>query len=341
MAEDREERSIWQRIRAWFAGAPVPVASGSRLVAIRDEEGTAIVDEETLHTALSEAPDPAQGDLDALFARVRRLRVVDVDPDDGDGVRLDTGEPAALGALRDRLAIVEDPDTFGRCMCMGGPALELWDDSGVVAKITLHHGRSIRWDAWRWDATLRDGEALCRWLSERGVPEPLGEFVEADRLEAKATRDLERWRAAMPACLAPHEEAMLAFDVDLAPLATELVRALPGSVERIRALFAWFGRGAGPWSGFPSYESVPESLLLEYPTGELIEALRSGTNDGATLEGAARLFAGWPFSRSPKHDGGRLPDDLREALLAHSLASDDEDRKARARGAFVRRATPS
>ncbi len=31
--------------------------------------------------------------------------------------------------------------------------------------------------------------------------------------------------------------------------------------QRIRALFAWFGSGAGPWSGFPAYEDVPAHLL--------------------------------------------------------------------------------
>ncbi|MDP3212834.1 MAG: hypothetical protein Q8S73_01925, partial [Deltaproteobacteria bacterium] len=224
---------------------PAPAAVSGPFTAIRDEQGAALVDEETARVAASEAPDPTQGDLDTLFARVRRLRVVEVDPEVDEQVLLDTSDPAWVGAMRDRLAIVEDPDSFGHCMCFGGPALELWDGAEVVAMITLHHGRSIRWEAWAWDAMLRDGEALCRWLAEHGVPGPLEELEQAARVEEKSARDAERWRAAMPACLAPHWDAMMELDVDVALLAKELSGAIPDAVARIRALFAWFGRGAG------------------------------------------------------------------------------------------------
>ena len=93
-------------------------------------------------------------------------------------------------------------------------------------------------------------------------------------------------------------------------------------------------RGAGPWSGFPSYEEIAEKLLLEYPTPELIASAETETLTEPQLEGAARLFGGWPFGQSRPADSKALPAPLKKKLLDHSLKSTDEDKLLRARSAF-------
>jgi len=45
--------------------------------------------------------------------------------------------------------------------------------------------------------------------------------------------------------------------------------------DRILALLQWYGSGAGPWSGFPSYESAAEELLLEYQIAEIVSVVES------------------------------------------------------------------
>jgi hypothetical protein len=98
-------------------------------------------------------------------------------------------------------------------------------------------------------------------------------------------------------------------------------------------LYAWFGSGQGPWSGFPSYETVAERLLLDFQTETLIAAAEAART-AQQLEGAARLFAGWEFSQHRQEDLARLRPDLKQRLLAHSLESTDEDKRSRARHAF-------
>lgn len=294
--------SIWERIRAWFGGSPA-TASPSGFVAIHDAHGSGLVDAETVRVATSTAPDPTQRDLTALFAAARRVRVVDLDLDEEadaprDGGRFarplfDTRDPAGIAALGAVLAIREDPETFGHCMCMGGPAIEVWDGDRVRAQITLHHGRSIRWDAWCWDAVLVDGDALCDWLAARGVTGPKEEVAMLERIDADSHAQWERWLAAMPPCLTPLWEAAVEDEDNgagdaYAALAPALRAAFPEAHARIVALLRWFGAGAGAWSGFPSYESIAESLLLEHGTDELVAAAEASLTDAAALEGAAR-----------------------------------------------------
>jgi hypothetical protein len=76
-----------------------------------------------------------------------------------------------------------------------------------------------------------------------------------------------------------------------------LTKEFPDVRRRVRALFAWFGSGAGPWSGYPGYEDVPRRLLFDYQPGDLISALqaapltapemtRNGERSGPTQEGS-------------------------------------------------------
>lgn len=60
---------------------------------------------------------------------------------------------------------------------------------------------SIRWDAWKHDAQLRDGTRILDWLAGRGVTGPREE-MEADRRRAEETRQaIDAWREATPPCL--------------------------------------------------------------------------------------------------------------------------------------------
>lgn len=113
-----------------------------------------------------------------------------------------------------------------------------------------------------------------------------------------------------------------------------LAKEFPATADRIKALFGWFGSGEGPWTGFGSYETIPEALLLDFGSPDLVAAAQTENLTEAQSEGAARLFSGWSFSRDRADDLKTLPVDLKKKLLNHVLKTSDKDKLARAKQAF-------
>lgn len=312
-------------------------------VHIRDEQGggRGIMDATTAAHLASTKPDPNQAELDALLASVTRIRIISVsdlfsnrlqNPD----VLLDTEDRASVAAFRDCLTIVVDPSTFGHCMCFGNPHLELFAGSERIARLGYHHGYSIRWDAWKYDAQLAEPDRLLDWMTEHGVLGPQREVDLANERARRSRASRAAWEEATPKFFQRFLE-MDDFGAG-APVVEEMLdvlrTALPDRVEQGLCLFQWFGSGLGPWSGFPSYEDVPERLLLAFSTDVLIEALtRSEPNDRQWL-GAARYFGGWNFSQQKRADRALLSDSLRRRLMDAALATGIEDNIQRARAAF-------
>ena len=83
----------------------------------------------------------------------------------------------------------------------------------------------------------------------------------------KGHEDEQRWRAAIPSSLAPYWDSMGGYVAQvLKPMSGALARQFPEPRPRILALLEWYGAGAGPWSGYPSYEDTAEELLLTHST---------------------------------------------------------------------------
>jgi hypothetical protein len=194
----------------------------------------------------------------------------------------------------------------------------------------------VRCDLWDSDAPLADPEPLLRWFDARKIPGPRKEYDEARRLDKEADAAKRKWLAAMPPALKPHWEAAVRSRAD--DRTTSLRRALAEAAlderHRVRALFAWFGSGEGPWSGYPAYESIAEQLLLDYSTADLLAAIDGRDLTVAETEGVARLFAGFDFNQARPNDNRLLPPDLKARLLTYSLATGDDDRHKRARAYF-------
>ena len=273
-----------------------------------------------------------------MLSAITRARVLNDGVVDGSAVGmtvlLDTADKRSIQALRESLEIVEDPASFGQCMCIGDLAIELYDESELTATIGLHHGKSIRWHAWKYDAPLQDGLSLLGWLADRGVTGPRDQYEAARRLSLEHEEAAEHWRRSMPDCLASFWPRMHEFDVDIEPMHQALEAAHPDRTTRIVAICEWFGSGKGPWSGYPAYECVPEQLLLKYATAELVVALTKNPPSAAQLEGAARFFAGWEFQRKRKGELAQIPPAFKQRLLDHALTSPGAGNKERAKSAF-------
>lgn len=198
-----------------------------------------------------------------------------------------------------------------------------------------------------------ENDKLLASIGASGSPKVLNELLSAAKVPLSQTDTEEdraaqqkaadaaeaRWRSAMPKSILPLWASAMRDELspDLEPLRTAIGREFPDTRQRILALFTWFGSGAGPWSGFPSYESVPEELLLDLPTPDLVAATQAQGLTEQQLEGAARLFGGWEFGQRRPNDRNTLPADLKKRLLDHSLKSTDADKLGRAQHAFAQR----
>jgi hypothetical protein len=241
-----------------------------------------------------------------------------------------------------------------------------WQDGGAIAAcFDPHHALRIAHGGHHYDFLLcyqcqgmrvyRDGvriggafaagsaAPLNALLVARGLPLPHIYTAEARAEREREAREKKvhwaRWQQATPRSLAELLAGNAQYEMgavwELPDLAPALEAEIPDRQQRILALLAWFGSGVGPWSGFPSYESVPERLLLEFDTEELVTVAQSGALTTTQREGAARLFAGWYFSQKRKGKPVSLPDDLKRALLEHVVARGNKDNIERARSAFA------
>jgi len=336
-------RALWQRVAGLLGlRRGRPELPEDAFVTLRDEDGRAVgmMDRMTQDFLESTASSPSQASLDEAFTGVVRVRVVDWGKTRDNRlartrILADIVDAASIDRLRDCLRIDEDPRLLGHCMCIGEEALELYTAGGLVATFSLHHGQRIRWDAWKYDGELQDGRPLLTFLAERGIPDPLARYERDARRADESLLAAERWRNAMPACLAPFWNDMQGLDADTTAMREALARAWPDAGARGLKLFEWLGCSDGPWSGIPLYEMVPERLLLAESTADLVAALNgAGPLSRARLEGAARYFAGWEFWHRKEADAALIPAALRRRLLDHVRPSPDGDKVERAHRAF-------
>ncbi len=226
---------------------------------------------------------------------------------------------------RHALRINERGHVYDYVLCYQCMQLDVYRDDTFIAGLTA----------------AGSPEVLNNLLTSLGVP--LSRYYSPEAMaerEAKRRKDregVERWRAAIPSSVRKlwnDEQMGSASPAPAEKFAASLAAEFPDTNTRILVLLTWYGSGAGPWSGYPSYESVPEDLLLKYPLGDLLAAIQSTNLTEPQTEGAARLFGSWEFRQQRKADLKLLPPELKKTLLDHSLKSVDEDKKGRAQTAF-------
>ena len=151
----------------------------------------------------ADLPLPTQASLEAKLTSIAMVQVFGRDTDQfGERVLLCTvQEPDALAALCGTLRIFDiiDPDKAFHCMCIGDERFDLYATTGELRiSFTLHHGSSIRCEAWRSDARLQDGEQLLRWLNQQEVSAPLIRYRKAQMRHAENQRLDKLWQSCNP-----------------------------------------------------------------------------------------------------------------------------------------------
>jgi hypothetical protein len=237
------------------------------------------------------------------------------------------------------ILIKPNPDTWFHCMCSGSPVVHFYKGTNETVHLSNHHGKSIRCSLWTSDVEIQNPDEWSNWFDEHGIPSIKQEIAES-KVRAEETRtEREKWEEAMPKSLLPIWKKTVDYSQpmhDAKPLIKKLNKSIPDQDERILSLLEWFGSGTGPWSGYPSYESIAETMLLEYPTSEIVSAIQSTSLTSAQIEGGARLFGGWDFSKERPNGLNEVPEDIKQMFWEHVKSTDDEDKLGRAQRAFTK-----
>jgi len=289
-------------------------------------------------------PLPTQKSLDEMLSSVTRIRVIDDGMMSGKALKgkvlLDTRKPEDINSFRNIFKIDEAPSTFGYCMCLGEPTLEFYRGKKLIATISIHHGRSIRWGKWKWDALLIGNEKLLDWLFTHNVKKPKEEYEEDLRQAVESEKQYRKWESAIPECLrsrwakinwgSPVEPA----DATVSELFQTAKSNYHDQDELILSLLGWFGSGAGPWSGFPAYEMIPEKMLLRIETRNIIKVVTTRTLTSSQMEGTSRYFVGWDFHRQKPKDENLITTELKQRILNHVKQQKDKDKIETVQGAL-------
>ena len=238
---------------------------------------------------------PTQRSLDLVGRQVNSIQICDWELI-GRALR-----PRALLTVDDRKRIDEllrhieivESDHSLHCMCVGSLIVTLITTEGVVATLTLHHGTSMRWDdAWDSDAGLRDGWSLARWLAQQGVTSLLDEMERTEQERAKSDRASASWHAAMPPCVTSLYEPSPIWprSEPIAPILAALKAAYDTESQAILALCEWHGTLGSSWNQGYAFESLPDSLLEEFGSSRVLEALETAVLTERQVEGAARYL---------------------------------------------------
>jgi hypothetical protein len=238
------------------------------------------------------------------------------------------GPVASCFDPRHALRVVSGHHTYDFLLCFQCGQMEVNEDNKSIADLCAYGSP----------------DALNKMLKKAGIPISYifsEAYIKAEqqRME-KSKSDSERWLAAVPPSLRPFLPKDTSSDPAPyfeAPSGSELealAKEFPDESKRIRVVLAWYGSDAGPWSGYPSYEQIPENILLTFPTAKIVSALQAKPLREVEIEGAARLFGGWDFSQKRPGDLRLLPQVLKKRFLDHALKSKDDDKIDRARHAF-------
>ncbi len=153
-----------------------------------------------------------------------------------------TAKKDDVAALLVAVAINED-ESDGTCMCCGGPTVELYEGSRLVAAVSLQHGDALRW-RWFNDAVLAD-DRFVRRLAAWGVGGPLEEWKEhAEQRDAELKR-LDAYLGLMPVSIASKYRGTVRVPFDA--VLEQLDALVPEGPARFEQHLRLYGSGPRRW----------------------------------------------------------------------------------------------
>ena len=232
----------------------------------------------------------------------------------------ETSDAAEIRAFAATLAT--KPSTTAFCVCAGTLLVEL--ENCAIERLELHHGDSIRWDGSNGNLELVAPSDSMDWLSRRGMSIVRESFDASHAAEVQALDVGARWMAALPASLRPFFHEMRQSSELRSEWSAALATEIPDAVRRAEVLLELYASGAGPWSGYPSWERVPEQLLAETSIATLLDAIGIAPN-AMRARGTLRLLSSRTFRERKRDLRKKLSPAVRDLLRAHALALEEHD----------------
>jgi hypothetical protein len=259
---------------------------------------------------------------------------------DGEAILFESSDRQDLESFSKSLVLVKPlPGTLFHCMCSGSPVVYFYKGTNETVHVSNHHGKSIRCSLWTSDVNIEDIDKWAQWFDEHGISSIKEAIAESKIRMEEIRKEREAWEKVMPEELLPTWKKYVDYSTGtekIRPIAKKLKRVIPDQNERILVLLQWFGSGAGPWSGYPSYEGTVETMLLDYSTSEILSAIQSVSLTHAQIEGGARLFGGWDFSKERPDDLNEVPEEMKQMFWNHVKSTEDDDKLSRAKSAFTK-----
>ncbi|MFH1708159.1 MAG: hypothetical protein ABIF71_09610 [Planctomycetota bacterium] len=210
-------------------------------------------------------------------------------------------DPQEIAAVYKGIEFEQD-QLAGHCMCVSFP-IEWYKGGHSIARITLHHGRLVRWrdfPDWPWPHYHGDGrlteeswDFMVDWLAGHGVAYPA---EERDKFKAKRAayfRCIDKRRAILPDAITRTMREGMIQVVDESYVAA-FEQAVPDPVERALLLLRLDGVNANPWiNDNDSMLSYDRQLLNRLDLLVICEAITRGTDDPGVVRGAARWAFGY------------------------------------------------
>jgi hypothetical protein len=278
--------------------------------------------------------------LDRLFELIRSAdRIVVTNGSEGEKkILYESRNRRDIDALSAALKL-EIPEDWRMAVC-ADPTITLFKNGKEIVYIGDVSGREVKTSVWSGNAVIGDQEIWLRWFDDRGMPMVRKERDHALAAEKKDAENEARWYAAMPrGAKEPFESQLRMFGLpsakNMSLMKAALEREYPNMNERIRAVLFWYGSGEGSWSGYPAYEEIAGSVLFEFSTKEILDALNSKDLSAEHIEGAARHFAGWDHSQKRPDDLKKIPASMKQRFLDQAMKNADDDKRGRAQIAFA------
>ncbi len=201
----------------------------------------------------------------------------------------------------------------GVCLCCGNPTFEFYAGDRLLAMISFHHGKRLRWAEGRWNGdgqlTTRSRDSLLSWLSEHGVDGPRQAREQTQRYRAEERRAEDRYaelvgRRTLAAAAAasrnawesssPREETRLRAEKQLKAAAEVFQKYEKDTRTSIERYLRYLGvKSDEAWDTYWENEAVIALRLLPRFKGlELAEAALAVMQDEEGMRGAARWFVG-------------------------------------------------
>jgi len=230
----------------------------------------------------------------------------------------------------------------GVCMCCGDPTFEFYTGDRLLAMVSFHHGKRLRWAKGKWigdlQLTAQSQDSLLSWLSQHGVDGPRQAREQTQKYRAEEQRTEKRYaelvgKQTLAAAAAasrktaqsssPREATRLRVERQLDAEAEAFQKYEKDTRTSIERYLRFLGvKNDEAWDSYWGSEAVIATRLLPRFKGpELAEVALAVMQDEEGMSGAARWFIGEKGWRNlDESDRERILPPLVKRALQHPHA---------------------